>query len=137
MSANEHTHHIMPLWIYMAVGGALLVLTAITVGAAYIDFTGMTGIPSLNVIIAMIIATIKASLVALFFMHLLFDKKINSAVLLLSLVCLALFVCLTLVDTLRRGDITPLEDGNISPAIIYDESGKPKNKPKHAPEGDH
>ena len=55
---------------------ALLVLTVVTVGASTIDFgSGMT-----NVIIAMLIASIKASLVALFFMHLRWDKPINAII---------------------------------------------------------
>ena len=50
--------------IYVSTLVALLILTAITVGASYIDFG------SGNVVIALIIATIKATIVALFFMHL-------------------------------------------------------------------
>ena len=55
---------------------ALLILTVITVGASYIHFgTGMA-----NVIIAMLIASIKATLVALFFMHLRWDKPVSAII---------------------------------------------------------
>lgn len=51
---------------YLLVGGALLVLTIITVALSYVDF----GTHSRNVIVAMIVATFKAGLVAAIFMHL-------------------------------------------------------------------
>jgi len=50
---------------YLAVFGTLLVLTLVTVGVSYLD------LPELEtVIVALVIATAKASLVAVFFMHL-------------------------------------------------------------------
>ena len=45
--------------------GALLVLTLVTVGVSYLDLPEAE-----TVIVALVIATIKASLVAMFFMHL-------------------------------------------------------------------
>ena len=50
---------------YLMVFGALLVLTLITVGVSYLDLPEME-----TVVVALIIATTKASLVAMFFMHL-------------------------------------------------------------------
>ena len=50
---------------YVATLVVLLILTGITVGASYINFG------SGNVVIALVIATIKASIVGLIFMHLL------------------------------------------------------------------
>ena len=57
--------------IYLRILILLLILTGITVGASYIDFG------SGNVAIALFIASIKAILVALFFMHLKDDKPVN------------------------------------------------------------
>jgi cytochrome c oxidase subunit 4 len=54
-------HHITPLKTYLVIAGALFCLTAITVWVSYFDFG------SLNIIIAMGVATFKATLVALFF----------------------------------------------------------------------
>ena len=103
MSTHDHSeHHIMPLWLYLSVGSALLFLTVVTVAVAYVDFNEILGVPHVNVIVAMIIATIKATLVALFFMHLIFDKKINLFAFLAGLSCLGIFVALTLADTARR-----------------------------------
>lgn len=62
--------HIVPFSIYVKVLLSLLTLTALTVAVAQLDF----GI--LNTVIALGIATIKAALVLLFFMHLKYDDKI-------------------------------------------------------------
>lgn len=56
--------------LYIAVFGALAVFTLVTVAASTVDFGG-----SMNIIIALIIATIKASLVAAIFMHLKWEKS--------------------------------------------------------------
>jgi len=50
---------------YLMVFGALLVLTMVTVGVSYLDLSEAE-----TVVVALTIATVKASLVALFFMHL-------------------------------------------------------------------
>jgi cytochrome c oxidase subunit 4 len=74
----------------------LMMLTVITVVAAGFDFG------SANVVIALVIATIKASLVAMFFMHLLHDKPMNSLIFVSGLVFLAIFLMLTLLDADTR-----------------------------------
>jgi cytochrome c oxidase subunit 4 len=79
----------------------LIMLTVTTVLAASFDFG------SANVIIALVIATIKASLVAMFFMHLLHDKPINSIILVSGLVFLSIFLMLTLLDAGTRLPIQP------------------------------
>ena len=66
-SAHDGPGHVLPFAMYVKVLGALLVLTIITVLAAYQDFGNM------NLVVAMIIASVKASLVALFFMHLKYE----------------------------------------------------------------
>jgi cytochrome c oxidase subunit 4 len=50
---------------YLAVFGALMVLTVVTVGVSYLDLSTLA-----TVLVALTIATAKASLVAMFFMHL-------------------------------------------------------------------
>ncbi len=55
---------------YVFVGGVLLVCTGITVWLSYVDF----GSQNRNIIIAMIVATFKAGLVAAIFMHLKEEK---------------------------------------------------------------
>lgn len=111
---NTHTHHILPLSVYLGVGTALLVLTVITVWVAQYDFG------SVNLIVAMIIAAFKASLVALFFMHLKYDNKLYLLAFLSAIFFLSVFIIITMFDTLRRGDIDKIKAGPIQPkAAIY------------------
>ncbi len=88
-----HTHHTKA---YTLVWIILLVLTAITVYVSYFDFGEW------NIFVAMIIATIKGILVCLFFMHLKYDNKMDQVVFASAFVFLAVFIGLTLSDTLDR-----------------------------------
>lgn len=92
---NGHSSSIRTYGMVLA---ALLALTAITVFAAGVNF----GSPSVNVVIALAIATIKASLVALFFMHLRHEKPINAVFFLTGVVFLGVFLALCLLDTEAR-----------------------------------
>jgi cytochrome c oxidase subunit 4 len=72
---DEHEPHIMPLKTYYLIFAWLGVLTAITVAAAFVNFPSIGGF-SLNFPIAMAIATTKASLVVMFFMHVKYSSKL-------------------------------------------------------------
>ena len=85
---------------YKIIFSILLVLTVITVEVAYHDYG------TLNILVAMGIATIKASLVCLFFMHLKYDNRLNQVVFISSFVFLGIFVGLTASDEWFR----PLEE---------------------------
>jgi len=107
-------NHITPLYVYLGVGAVLLILTAITVGVSYINFGPW------NLVIALAIAIVKATLVAFFFMHLYYDNKIYMMVFTISLLFLVVFISLTMFDTLRRGEINKTEAEPIKKeAIIY------------------
>jgi cytochrome c oxidase subunit 4 len=94
--AHEHAPHSWkPYAITLAL---LLMLTFITVFAAGINF----GSPSVNVVIALSIATVKASLVALVFMHLRHDKPINAVIFTSSLIFLGIFLGFTMMDVDSR-----------------------------------
>ena len=82
--------------IYFAVYGALLVLTVITVLVSYVDL-GL-----LNVFVALGIASVKASLVALFFMHLKWENRLVWGFALVPIFFLVLIFFGTLIDTLLR-----------------------------------
>ncbi len=84
--------HITPWWVYGGVYGALLVLTWITVAVARIDLGAW------NVVVAVGIATVKAALVALFFMHLLYEGRLTWSYLGLTLFAIALLLGLSLLD---------------------------------------
>lgn len=85
--------HVVPRRILAGVLAALLVLTFVTVAATWFNFGG------LNIWIAIIIATVKATLVALFFMHLAYDRPFNALVLVATLCFVTLFMGLALLDT--------------------------------------
>lgn len=87
---HEEHHHATPMWLLVAVIVALLILTVVTVGVA---------MATPNVLLAMFIATIKASLVCLFFMHLYWDKPFNSIILVISIALLGLFLWFAMLDT--------------------------------------
>ncbi|MFN0100455.1 MAG: cytochrome C oxidase subunit IV family protein [Bryobacteraceae bacterium] len=97
---SEHVHSSSPR-IYAIILGALLILTAITVGAAYVNFG------SFNLIIAVLIATLKATLVALFFMHLRHDPPLNAIIFVSSLIFLGLFLLFPLIDITSRDKVVP------------------------------
>jgi len=107
-TTDEHGHHGGPK-VYASVLAALLFLTVVTVGASYIHFgSGMT-----NVIIAMFIASMKASLVALFFMHLRWDKPLSAIIFCVSLFFLGLFLIGCYTDYVARA---PSEPANLKTA---------------------
>ena len=114
MKDDTAQRHILPLNLYLAVGSALLVLTVITVTAAQMDFGQM------NLLIAMGIAVVKATLVAMFFMHLKYDNRIYMLVFSGSLLFLGVFIIFTMFDTLRRGDIyEEIAEPYQTEAVIY------------------
>jgi cytochrome c oxidase subunit 4 len=100
---NSNSGHIAPLRVYLTVAAALLILTALTVKISQINLGGW------NLVAALAIATIKATLVALFFMHLLYDKKIYMIIFVIAIVFLAVFISLTMFDTMERGAINQIQ----------------------------
>ena len=70
MSENDHGHIQEHIKVYLTVFGALGFLTLLTVAASYMDVSPMEAI-----FLALTIATIKASLVAGYFMHLITEKQ--------------------------------------------------------------
>jgi cytochrome c oxidase subunit IV len=97
---NSHAHATSPS-IYSKILGILLALTVITVTAAGMDFGAG------NVVIALVIATIKASLVALFFMHLRHDKPMSAIIFVTGMAMLAVFLTFCVLDTGSRDHVRP------------------------------
>lgn len=96
---QQHHHHILPDSMALTIGGALLVLTIVTVAAARVDMG------ALNFPVAFAIATVKALLVALFFMNLKYDSRENGVIFGTSFLFLAIFIVLTSTDLFFRGDV--------------------------------
>jgi cytochrome c oxidase subunit IV len=93
-------HHIVSPKIYFAIFAALMVCTGLTVWAAEIDlnhiFSGM------NIVVALAIATFKAALVVLFFMHGKYSSKRTQMVIVCSVFWLAVMLFMTMSDYLTR-----------------------------------
>lgn len=89
----EEISHVTPARLLILVWLALMVLTVITVAATSIDLGSR-----LNLVIAMLIATVKAGLVVTYFMHLRWDRPFHTLVFLGSLLFVSLFISLTLLD---------------------------------------
>jgi cytochrome c oxidase subunit 4 len=94
---TEHKEHIVKPPVYVAVAVALYILTVITVWAAWIDLGKI-----LNTIIALSIASFKASLVALFFMHLKYESKLLWLMILIPIIILLILLALPIVDVITR-----------------------------------
>ncbi|RYF09589.1 MAG: caa(3)-type oxidase subunit IV [Deltaproteobacteria bacterium] len=97
---GEQSHrraHIASMFELVAVFGALMVLTGLTVGLAYVD------LGEANLTITLLIATTKACLVALFFMHLRHDTGFNRLAFFGSFLFVMLFIGITLTDTSQSG----------------------------------
>ncbi len=94
---EEHIGHVVSPKILIATCIALLVLTVITVAVAKVDFT-QYNIYEMNIIVALAVAVVKASLVCLFFMHLYWDRPFNAFVLIASIAFVALFMGFAMLD---------------------------------------
>jgi cytochrome c oxidase subunit 4 len=88
--------HLTPRRSYYRVYGALLALTLLTVGIAYLDLGPM------NIVAALGIAVCKALLVMLFFMHLRSSSHLTWIVAGAGVVWLAHLLLFTLADYLTR-----------------------------------
>ncbi len=110
---DHHGEHVTPLSVYLGVFGALIVLTVVTVGVSEL------GIPQpYSLILAMIVATFKASLVVTFFMHLLWDERLNTVVFVGTVIFVAIFFSLTMTDLLSRDF---LDDGTGNYVMLEEE----------------
>jgi cytochrome c oxidase subunit 4 len=130
MSTHSHAHaegHGNAVRTYSTVLAALLVLTVITVAASRVNFGSM------NVVIALGIATVKGSLVALYFMHLRYDKPMNGVIFVVSLLFLALFLGGCLTDVQSRWNTQPTNLKPPAPPTAAPSPGAPPAGGSSAP----
>lgn len=91
--ADHGLAHTMPVWMLIGVLVCLMGLTILTVSVTSFDL-GSQG----NLVVAMVIATIKAALVVTFFMHLLWDKKFHLILFLTAVLFVVLFLSMSITD---------------------------------------
>ena len=101
MSTHTESHSHGGPRIYTANLFALLFLTIITVAAASFNFGAA------NVVIALAIASVKAILVGLFFMHLVWDKPVNAIILVAAFMFLGVFLMFDFLDVTTRVNFQP------------------------------
>lgn len=89
--------HVSPVSLYLTIFGALMVLTAVTVGAAYVD------LGAFNFSVAMLIAGFKASLVVWYFMHVKYQSHLTKLTVSTGLFFLAILLGMSLIDYVSRG----------------------------------
>lgn len=93
--------HVAPKSSYITIFLLLMVLTGITVAAAFIN------LGSFNATVALGVATLKATLVVLFFMHVKYSSRLTKLVVISGFFFLAILLLLTMVDYASRG-FTPM-----------------------------
>ncbi|MGE5326389.1 MAG: cytochrome C oxidase subunit IV family protein [Deltaproteobacteria bacterium] len=96
--------HIVSRKVYFMVFASLLVLTALTTLAAYVNLDAYLGIKfvPMNTIVALAIALCKATLVALFFMHVKYSSQLTKLAVVAGIFWLAILIALTLSDYKTR-----------------------------------
>lgn len=91
------SEHIVPVKVYIAIFMVLLVGTALTVMAAFVDFPWQ-----LNTVVAMTIATTKATFVVLYFMHVRYSSRLIWVIVAAALFWMAILFALTFSDYWTR-----------------------------------
>lgn len=93
----EHAeHHIVGPGTYIKVYVTLLIFTGITVAAAFVD------LHIFNPILAVAIACIKAVIVILFFMHVIFQSKLIKMTVAAGFFTFLILITMTLTDYISR-----------------------------------
>ncbi len=100
------SEHIVSPRIYIVIFVSLMLGTAITIWAAFQNFG------KFNIVIALAIATIKATLVVLYFMHARYSPKRTQLVIVCSVFWLAIMLALTLADYDTRPHESRLASAN-------------------------
>ena len=91
--------HISPTKFYIQIFVGLVLLTLLTISVSYVHLGKM------NLIVALLISTTKASLVVTFFMHLKYDSRFNALMFLSSLLFIGVFFAYTVNDSDHRGQV--------------------------------
>jgi|SRR5690606_15355107 len=86
---------------YLIVFGALGILTALTVAASYLDIS-----TTAHILVALFIATVKGSLVAAYFMHLVSERRMIYSILLFTVIFLIALLLFPLFGSLDQIEIT-------------------------------
>lgn len=125
---SEEVHeHVDPLGAYVKVFFTLLVLLFATVGAYYIKFDEWLG-PQwgvINTAIALTIATVKAGLVVLVFMHLRHSTKLTWVIASAGFLWLCIMMTFTFADYMTRKSIPEADPGLSNGDLVVAQPAQP------------
>ena len=109
----EHSEHIVPSSLYWIIFITLIIGTGLTAWIATVD------LGPFNTVVALVIATCKASLVVLFFMHVKYtSEKMTKAILISAVFWLLLLLILSLADySSRRSEQNTLTGALAGPRV--------------------
>ncbi len=111
MTTHSEPHvHIASVRLYLGIFFGLVALTILTVVVSFVH------LGPLNLAVALVIASAKASLVVLFFMHLKDDSRFNALIFVGSLLFVGLFFVYTMNDTERRAETDWAHGGYVDPS---------------------
>lgn len=96
MNPEHVEHHIVTPTVYLLVFGTLLLFTGVTVGAAYLEL----GV--LNPVVALGIASFKATVVILFFMHVKYQSRLIKMTIAAGFFTFLVLITMTLSDYISR-----------------------------------
>lgn len=102
--------HVSPVSLYVTIFFALMILTGVTVAAAFVN------LGQFNFAVAMLIAGFKASLVVWYFMHVKYQSHLTKLTVATGLFFLALLLGLSLVDYVSRDNFS----GYVTPPVTPD-----------------
>ncbi|HWT02260.1 MAG TPA: cytochrome C oxidase subunit IV family protein [Pyrinomonadaceae bacterium] len=94
------SEHIVSRSVYFVIFGVLMVGTAATVFAAFVDLDHL--FPGANTVLALTIAVIKATFVVLYFMHVRYSSRLIWVIVVSGVFWLAIMFVFTLADYMTR-----------------------------------
>jgi cytochrome c oxidase subunit 4 len=102
--------HVSSVKFYVGILAILIMFTLLTVGVASIH------LGPLNLAVAIIIASAKATLVVTFFMHLKYDNKFNATIVICTLMFVGVFFAYTMNDTNTRAELDDAQGSMVLPS---------------------
>jgi cytochrome c oxidase subunit 4 len=102
--------HVSSVKFYVGILAILVAFTLLTVAVASIH------LGPLNLAVAIAIASAKATLVVMFFMHLKYDNRFNATIVICSLMFIGVFFAYTMNDTDTRGELDDAQGSMVLPS---------------------
>jgi cytochrome c oxidase subunit 4 len=102
--------HVSSVKFYVGILAILIMFTLLTVAVASIH------LGPLNLAVAIAIASAKATLVVMFFMHLKYDNRFNATIVICSLMFIGVFFAYTMNDTDTRAELDDAQGSQVLPS---------------------